>query len=71
MSIKSKKAVRVLMMPDGFIQSTKSFQDGQVSISDKFIKSTTGNTTVICRLIEQEFVDYASIIKRHPVECKG
>lgn len=67
--IKTGKSTTV-MIPDGFVQSTRYFQDSTVYIGERFIKAEYGHTTVIGRLSEQKFVNYkTALTKTYEYNC--
>jgi len=51
-----------VMVPDSFIQLTKSFQDATVWVSEKWIKTECGDRTIISRLGENKFVSYEVVL---------
>lgn len=63
---KSTKELRI-MIPDGFVQLTKQFQDTTISASDKLIKAEYGNKTIISRLSEAKYVTYEMILPKDAI----
>lgn len=63
LKIKTGKEAQ-MMVPEQFVQLTKGFADGKVSISEKFIKVESADSVIISRLIEGKFCLYESILPK-------
>jgi len=63
---KPNKDARI-MIPDSFVQITKSFQDTTLWASDKWIKAESGNKTIFSRLGEAAYVSYEVILPKDAV----
>lgn len=53
-----------VMIPDSFVQLTKTFQDSTIWASDKWIKAESGDRIIISRLGEAQFVNYSMVIPK-------
>ncbi len=53
-----------IMIPDSFVQLTKTFQDSTIWASDKWIKAEYGDRIIISRLGESQYVNYNMIIPK-------
>jgi len=56
-----------VMIPDVFVQLTKTFQDATISANEKTIKAESGNKTIISRLSEAKYVTYEMILPKDAV----
>lgn len=63
LKIKTGKEAQ-MMVPEQFVQLTKGFADGKVSISEKFIKVESADSVIISRLIDGKFCLYESILPK-------
>lgn len=63
---KPNKDARV-MIPDSFVQLTKSFQDATIWANEKWVKAESGSRTIISRLGESQYVTYEMILPKDAV----
>lgn len=56
-----------VMIPDSFVQLTKTFQDATMWASEKWIKVESGERTIISRLGESAYVSYEMILPKDAV----
>lgn len=63
LKIKTGKEIQ-MMVPEQFVQMTKAFSEGKISVSEKFIKVQSGETTIISLLLEGKYCLYETILPK-------
>jgi len=55
---------KTVMIPDGFVSLTKTFQESTISIGERYVMAVYKNTTVMGRLSEQKFLNYKTALTK-------